>query len=303
MRLKWCGVASAVTGSPSALARRTSATLPAVDRCRKCARAPVSRTSSMSRCTISSSAIDGHPGRPSRLQHDPSCITAPSVRRATSQCWASVMPSPPEYSNARRMRSGSCTPLPSSVKIRTPIAASSANGASWVPFRPTVIAAAGSTSHSPARAACCRTKSTTSTQSCVGSVFGIATIAVKPPRAAARLPVSIVSASSLPGSRRCACRSTNPGLTTHPDASITSSPSAAARPSPTSAMRPSTTRTSPARSPVWSSSRPPVIRMRRCRRWRSCARLPPGRSSTTVRRRAGRTAPPSARRCRWSPAG
>ena len=84
------------------------------------------RTSSMSRWTISSSAIDGQPGRPSRLQHSPSCITAPSVSRATSQCWASTMSRPSEYSNARRMSSGSCTPLPSSVKIRTPTAASSA---------------------------------------------------------------------------------------------------------------------------------------------------------------------------------
>ena len=36
----------------------------------------------MSRWTISSSAIDGQPGRPSSLQQWPSCITAPSVRRA-----------------------------------------------------------------------------------------------------------------------------------------------------------------------------------------------------------------------------
>jgi aspartate carbamoyltransferase catalytic subunit len=41
------------------------------------------------------------------------------------------------------------------------------------------------------------------------------------PKRAARLPVSTVSASSRPGSRRCTCRSTNPGLTTRPDASIT----------------------------------------------------------------------------------
>ena len=33
----------------------------------------------MSRWTISSSAIDGQPGRPSWLQQRPSCITAPSV--------------------------------------------------------------------------------------------------------------------------------------------------------------------------------------------------------------------------------
>ena len=47
----------------------------------------------MSRCTISSSAIAGQPGRPRWLQHEPSCMTAPLVSEATSQCWASVMPS------------------------------------------------------------------------------------------------------------------------------------------------------------------------------------------------------------------
>ena len=44
-----------------------------------------------------------------------------------------TMSSPSEYSIARRISSGSCTPLPSSVKSRTPAAASSANGASASP--------------------------------------------------------------------------------------------------------------------------------------------------------------------------
>ena len=113
-------------------------------------RAPVSRASSMSRWTISSSASAGQPGSPSSLQHRPSCITAPAVRRATSQCWASTMSRPSEYSIARRISSGSCTPLPSSVKIRTPASTSSANGASASPARPIVMHPAGSTSHSPA---------------------------------------------------------------------------------------------------------------------------------------------------------
>ena len=84
----------------------------------------------MSRWTISSSASAGQPGRPSRLHHAPSCMTAPAVSAATSQCWARVMPRPSAYSRARRISSGSCTPLPSSVKRRTPAAASSAIGAS-----------------------------------------------------------------------------------------------------------------------------------------------------------------------------
>ena len=74
----------------------------------------------MSRWTISSSASAGQPGKPSSLQQAPSCMTAPWVRRATSQCWASTMSRPSEYSIARRISSGSCTPLPSSVKMPDP---------------------------------------------------------------------------------------------------------------------------------------------------------------------------------------
>jgi hypothetical protein len=55
---------------------------------------------------------------------------------------------------------------------------------------------AGSTSHSPAASPWARTSSITPGASWGGSVFGIATIAVNPPSAAARLPVSMVSASS-----------------------------------------------------------------------------------------------------------
>ena len=90
----WCGAASAVTGSPSALARRTSSTEPAVERCRKCTGAPVSRTSAMSRATIASSAAAGMPGMPSRLDQHPSCMAPPAARRSSSQCWARVTPSP-----------------------------------------------------------------------------------------------------------------------------------------------------------------------------------------------------------------
>ena len=88
------------------------------------------------------------------------------------------MSSPSEYSIARRISSGSWTPLPSSVKIRTPAATSSAYGASCSPARPIVMQPAGSTSHSPAASPWARTKSTTPRESWAGSVFGIATTAV-----------------------------------------------------------------------------------------------------------------------------
>ena len=132
----------------------------------------------MSRWTISSSASAGQPGRPSSLQHLPSCITAPWVSRLTSQCCASTMSSPREYSIARRISSGSWTPLPSSVNRRTPAPTSSANGASCSPARPIVMHPAGSTSHNPAAWPWARTNSTTPRESWAGSVFGIATTAV-----------------------------------------------------------------------------------------------------------------------------
>ncbi len=45
------------------------------------------------------------------------------------------------------------------------------------------------------------------------SVFGIQAAAVNPPLAAAKLPETIVSSSSLPGSLKCTCISKNPGIT------------------------------------------------------------------------------------------
>src|SRR5262245_19508775 len=54
-----------------------------------------------------------------------------------------------------------------------------------------------------------------------GFVFGIAATAVNPPATAACPPVAMVSASSVPGSRRCTWISKNPGATTSPEASNT----------------------------------------------------------------------------------
>ena len=47
-----------------------------------------------------------------------------------------------------------------------------------------------------------------------GAVFGMQTMLVKPPRAAAWVPVAMVSFADCPGSRRCACKSISPGETT-----------------------------------------------------------------------------------------
>jgi hypothetical protein len=127
--------------------------------------------------TISSSASAGWPGMPRRADHSPSCMHVPSDNAVTSQCCASVMPRPVPYSIARRMRRSSCTPVPSSVKIRTPSSAISPIGLSRSPARSTVIAPDTSTSQSAVRPSSC-TSRTTAAQSIVGVVFGIASTQV-----------------------------------------------------------------------------------------------------------------------------
>src|SRR5689334_17740641 len=70
---------------------------------------------------------------------------------------------------------------------------------------------------------------------------------VNPPAAAARDPLSIVSACSNPGSRRCTCMSMKPGATIRPPASKTCA-LGDERSGATAATRPSTIRT----SAMWS---------------------------------------------------
>lgn len=151
----------------------------------------------------------------------------------------------------------SCTPAPSSVKRRTPSAAISPIGASCSPARSTVIAPEVRTSHGAVRPSS-STWRTTAAESMAGVVLGMAKMAVYPPRAAPRAPVSTVSASSLPGSRRWLCTSTSPGATMQP---VAPSVRSASRSDPTAAMRPSTITTSATCDPVGSMSRPPLMAM------------------------------------------
>src|SRR5207247_2926803 len=123
----------------------------------------------------------------------------------------------------------------------------------------------GKTCTTPLRRASATMYSVTDRPSFQGSVFGMHATDVKPPTAAARVPLSIDSLCSCPGSRRCTCMSTRPGQTQCPVASRTR-PSEGAPPRPfsgkrRSAMRPSTTRRS-MRSSVFvagSITRPPLI--------------------------------------------
>jgi len=74
--------------------------------------------------------------------------------------------------------------------------------------------------------------------SMAGLVFAMVTTVVTPPRAAARLPLAMVSLDSAPGSRKWQWMSTNPGHTMHPAASRVSSPF---RPRPIFTTRPPST--------------------------------------------------------------
>ena len=172
--------------------------------------------------------------------------------------------------------------------------------ASCRPSCPCEIAPIGYTRAARAAAPCARTKPTPAGSSTTGSVLGIAQIAVKPPAAAARAPVAIVSLCSPPGSRRWTWRSMRPGVTSSPVASITRAPSGASSPSATADTRPSTISTSlvPSKFRLGSKTRPPLISsgalIPRHSPWRP-------RPYRAHRRRANR-APPCGRLPRWSPA-
>ena len=97
------------------------------------------------------------------------------------------------------------------------------------PLLPTDAAPIGHTRTLPVAFARSRINRVTEALSFTGLVFGMQQTAVNPPRAAARVPVSIVSDDSCPGSRRCACKSINPGATIRPAASNTSAPGTACR--------------------------------------------------------------------------
>src|SRR5918995_1318664 len=99
--------------------------------------------------------------------------------------------------------------------------------------------------------------STPATSSITGSVLGRHTIDVTPPAAAARLPVSIVSLCSSPGSRSCTRMSIRPGASTRPWQSWTSASSetlARVTCDPIAEMSPFSTSTPPVSSRLLAGS-------------------------------------------------
>ena len=88
------------------------------------------------------------------------------------------------------------TGRPSSEKATAPAATRSAMSTSSLPAEPSVTAAIGRTLARPARPASARILSVDLRRSLTGGVLGMAQTVVKPPRTAARAPVSIVSLAS-----------------------------------------------------------------------------------------------------------
>jgi hypothetical protein len=80
-----------------------------------------------------------------------------------------------------------------------------------------------------------------------GGLFCTSTTEVTPPNSAPADPLSHPSFRASPGSRKCTCTSTSPGITVLPRPSISGKPPSS--PAPTASITPSTIRTSTATSP------------------------------------------------------
>jgi hypothetical protein len=118
------------------------------------------------------------------------------------------------------MSSLDCTQSPSSVMATTPARLSEPIGARAWPFMPTVMQPVGRTLMTASRRTASLMNWMVPALSATGEVFGMQTTVVKPPAAAAREPVAMVSLCVWPGSRKWTWMSTRPGQATRPAASI-----------------------------------------------------------------------------------
>src|ERR1700722_16340481 len=190
--------------------------------CAICSRAPVSPATSTSRPTQMDSVCAGIPLSPRRVDCGPSRITPPAKSDGSSQWSTTSKSSERQYSITWRISRAVATGFPSSLTATIPASFMAAISARASPLLPTDAAPIGQTRTMPWAAARSTIPRVTDALSFTGSVLGMQQTAVKPPRAAERVPVSIVSDISWPGSRRWQCRSINPGATIRPLASKTS---------------------------------------------------------------------------------
>ena len=112
------------------------------------------------------------------------------------------------------------TLFPSSDTATIPAFFMAPIAARFLPSCPSVIAPIGCTLQRFTSRARFLIYDTTTFPSIAGLVFGMQQICVKPPLTAARLPLSISSFRSKPGSRKWTCKSISPGNTVSPFKSI-----------------------------------------------------------------------------------
>ena len=211
---------SALTGSPRLCASATIATARADDSPQKCARTPVCSMSARSRATPAVSAASGMPGSPRRAQTSPSCMQ-PRPRSHGSSEWRNTVRSKlAQYSMARRITWVSVTGRRALVNPTQPASSRASMSASRLPSSPWVSAPSGWMKASPKRQARCWIICAIAGVSITGFVSGGQQSVVMPAATAARASDSIVALYSRPGSRGRARRSTSPGQTILPAASI-----------------------------------------------------------------------------------
>ena len=150
----------------------------------------------MSLTTPTSSEAAGIPRRPSSVEVKPSFITPPAESPMSSACVITGTPKGFTYSMAFRISPESVTGIPSSEMPTHPASHISPMSASSSPFSPLVIAPMGNTLTIPSVLAFRSMYSVTEALSFMGFVLGMQTMEVKPPAAAARQPVLIVSLCS-----------------------------------------------------------------------------------------------------------
>ncbi len=171
-------------------------------------------------------------------------MMAPGTARRSS---ATIAIKPALASNAAgAFKSPSVTSV-SALAATMPASFISPTSASDSPLSPLEMAPTGCTRTAPTSRARRTIRSVTERQSLTGLVLGMQQMVVNPPAAAASVPEAMSSLYSWPGSRRCTCRSTKPGVTILPAQSITRAPGAVA-PGSTAAMAPSLIKMSVVRS-------------------------------------------------------
>ncbi len=145
---------------------------------------------------MTSSAEAGIPFKPSTVDIYPSCMEPPEESSRSSQWEMRGRPSIRAYCMPLRIRAALATGIPSSEKATAPAFLISPISASSLPLLPRVMEPTGKTWAAHCSRAVSKMYRIRAAVSATGLVLGMQATAVKPPRAAARVPVRMVSLAS-----------------------------------------------------------------------------------------------------------